>query len=411
MKIIEGALREYAWGSRTALASLRGSKCPADHPEAELWFGAHPGDPSPLVHSRENLLEHINQDVTSHLGKPCVDRFEGRLPFLMKLLSADDPLSLQAHPSKLQAEEGFARENAEGIPLDASNRNYKDNNHKPEIVIALTDFQALAGFRPPLETAELFRAVGGTTLTAHSEYLSTQPDAQGVRSIFTTFLATPAHRLSGVIDEVATQCLGYLENHPGDSRWSQEAQTTLTLIERYPGDAGVLSSLLLNRVTLSPGQALYLDAGNLHAYLSGTAVEVMANSDNVLRGGLTPKHVDISELMRVLDFEALEDPVLPVRQVPETGWTEFDTPACEFKVSTRAVGTDPVIFNADTLSSPQIIVVSQGSLTVQSEGTSSVIHAGQGIWISAHDGPVSVSSDEDATIFRTTVGNYSNPSD
>ncbi|GAA1876206.1 mannose-6-phosphate isomerase, class I [Pseudonocardia ailaonensis] len=327
MELLENPVRPYAWGSRTVIAELLGQPVPSPHPQAEMWLGAHPGDPSRLVRedgSRTSLLEALSGDPAL-LGEERRTRWSGTLPFLLKVLAADEPLSLQAHPSLEQAQAGFARENATGIPVDASDRNYRDANHKPELICALTEFHALVGFRDPVETIALLRALDVPELAPYVELLAAQPGPDGLRALFTTWITLPQSLLDGLVPAVQR---GAISLAGTDGEWAREARTALELSERYPGDAGVLAALLLNRVVLAPGEALYLSAGNLHAYLAGAGVELMANSDNVLRGGLTPKHVDVPELLRVLDFTAGPPPVHAGR--PEGGWLRYDTPASEF---------------------------------------------------------------------------------
>ncbi|MEU7816770.1 mannose-6-phosphate isomerase, class I [Pseudonocardia sp. NPDC049154] len=328
MELLENPVRPYAWGSRTVIADLLGESVPSPHPQAEMWLGAHPGDPSRIVYpdgGRASLLDALTGDPEGLLGAERSSRWEGRLPFLLKVLAADEPLSLQAHPSLDQAREGFARENSAGIAIDASDRNYRDANHKPELICALTEFHALVGFRDPVETLGLLRALDVPELSAHVELLAAQPGPDGLRALFTTWITLPQSMLDELVPALQKGAVA-LAAAGGD--WAREARTALELSERYPGDAGVLAALLLNRVVLAPGEALFLPAGNLHAYLAGAGIELMANSDNVLRGGLTPKHVDVPELLRVLDFTSGPPPVHAGQ--PEGKWRRYDTPAEEF---------------------------------------------------------------------------------
>lgn len=287
---IENTPRDYAWGSTTAIASLVGRE-PSGRPEAELWLGAHPGSPSRVVGSDETLLDVLHGQ---------------RLPFLLKLLAAAAPLSLQAHPTMDQAREGFDRENEADIPLDAPERNYKDAFHKPELVVALSEtFDALCGFRPVAETRANLERLGAAAAPL-ADRLSDDSD---LRSAFSWLIA----RDEGV-DELVT-AISDAARELAPASFSDDIGTVVALADAYPGDPGVVISLLLNRVTLARGQALYLPAGNIHAYLDGLGVELMAASDNVLRGGLTPKHVDVPELERVLDFRAVPVPYLVPTEV------------------------------------------------------------------------------------------------
>ena len=310
MNLLRGAVRTYAWGSRTAIAEFTGRPSPTAHPEAELWFGAHPGDPAWLEtdSGEHSLLQTVRDDPEGQLGAAVRSRFGDTLPFLMKVLAADEPLSLQAHPSAEQAVEGFAREDRLGIPVSSPIRNYRDRSHKPELLVALQTFEVLAGFRPVPRTVELMRALSVTDLDPFVGLLTGQPDADGLRALFTTWITAPQPDLDLLVPAVIEGAIHYVRS--GEKEFVAEARTVLELGERYPGDAGVLAALLLNRLSLRPGEGIYLPAGNLHTYLHGVGIEVMANSDNVLRGGLTPKHVDVPELLRVLDFTPASESAL-----------------------------------------------------------------------------------------------------
>ena len=257
--------RDYAWGSATALPSLLGTPV-TGQPQAELWLGTHPGSPAVVV--GDGLLSSLTT-----------------LPFLLKVLAAAAPLSLQAHPTSSQAREGFARENAAGVPLSSPTRNYKDKLHKPELIYALTPFRALCGFRSAssvqadlalLGDFEPFRSRLDDGIRPTFEWLISR--GPGVSSVISSLVAAAA-----LVDGPQFALIG-------------------ELAAAYPGDPGIAISLMLNLTTLSPGEVLFLPAGNIHAYIEGVGVELMAASDNVLRGGLTPKHVDVPELLRVLDF-------------------------------------------------------------------------------------------------------------
>lgn len=407
MRLLDGVVRPYAWGSRTSLASLRGLPTPSAHPEAELWFGAHPAAPA-MAHdgaSSATLLDVIEADPEGQLGAHCVHRYGGRLPFLLKVLAAEEPLSLQAHPSLEQAKDGFARENARGVELTASDRNYRDDNHKPELVVALTDFDALAGFRNIEDTVELLKVLQVPELDRHLGMLAGQPDSQGLRALFTTWITLPESALSTLIPAVLSGAIRYLES--GETRFSAEARTVLEIGENYPTDPGVLAVLLLNRVSLSPGQGLFLPAGNLHAYLWGTAVEVMANSDNVLRGGLTPKHVDVPELLRVLDFSPVS--VADIAPTMHTLNAEliYQTPATEFRLSKVELdGTgmrrpSSILFDVP---GPQILLCTSGSIELRGPSTHLVVPQGSAVWLGDDDPDIVVhAASAHSTFFRGLV--------
>ena len=405
--MLRGAVRTYAWGSRTAIADFTGRQSPTDHPEAELWFGAHPGDPAWLEteDGGRSLLDTLREDPEGQLGSGVRARFGDTLPFLLKVLAADEPLSLQAHPSARQAAEGFAREDRLGIPVNAPNRNYRDPSHKPEILVALGEFEALAGFRPAERTVELMRALAVTDLDPYIDLLAGQRDANGLRALFTTWITAPQPHLDVLVPAVIEGAINYVRS--GNKEFAAEARAVLELGERYPGDAGVLASLLLNRITLQAGEAIYLPAGNLHAYMHGVGVEVMANSDNVLRGGLTPKHVDVPELLRVLDFTpASEDLIRPTTTMDGMELV-YNTPAPEFAVSELRIDGENLGHEIDAPSrhdGPQILLCTEGSTVVYAKGDKVRLQRGSAAWVAADEGPIRLSADAPTKLFRATVG-------
>lgn len=401
MNLLRGAIRTYAWGSRTAIAEFTGRPTPTPHPEAELWLGAHPADPAYLETGggAESLLEVVAADPAGQLGAASVAEFGDQLPFLLKVLAADEPLSLQAHPSAQQAADGFAREEAAGVPLNSPIRNYRDRNHKPELVVALDRFEALAGFRDPGDTVHLFRALDVEALTPYVNLLAGQSDADGLRALFTTWITLPQPSLDVLVPAVLDGAVRYLSSD--DTRFVREARTLLELGERYPADGGVLASLLLNRLTLEPGEGIYLPAGNLHAYLRGLAVEIMANSDNVLRGGLTPKHVDVPELLRVLDFSPASEAHLHVETVTDGAQTRYRTPAREFALSRFDLADgEPTQVG---IKGPRILLCTQGDVTLDGSGTALKVRAGQSVWVPADGGSVTLTGRSDARVFMATV--------
>jgi mannose-6-phosphate isomerase len=407
MESMRGAIRTYAWGSRTAIAEFTGREVPTNHPEAELWLGAHPGDPAFLrTDSGEvSLLDTVRGDPDGQLGPAVRSRFGDALPFLMKVLAADEPLSLQAHPSSEQAVEGFEREERMGVPLNSPVRNYRDRSHKPELLVALEPFDALAGFRPPARTVEFLNALSVSDLDPYVHLLAGQPDANGLRALFTTWITAPQPALDVLVPAVLDGAISYLRS--AATEFGAEARAVLELGERYPNDAGVLAALLLNLLHLEPGQALYMPAGNLHSYLRGVGVEVMANSDNVLRGGLTPKHVDVPELLRVLDFTPASPETL-LSQVDREGFeSTFTTPAAEFAVSVLELDGDDLGHEVDAPcrhDGPQILLCAEGSAVVRAKADTLALHRGAAAWVSADDGPIRLVADRPTRLFRAAVG-------
>ncbi|EFV91586.1 mannose-6-phosphate isomerase [Dietzia cinnamea P4] len=396
-------VQAYAWGSRTALPELCGTASPSPHPVAEHWFGAHDSGSSLCADGRA-LDARIADDPERELGARVLAEHGGGLPFLVKLLSAEQALSLQAHPSPEKAREGYAAEDARGIAVDAADRNYRDANHKPEILVALTEFHALVGFRPVERTIALLDAFDVDSLRPYRDMLAGQPDAEGLRAVFTTFVTMPHVVLADVVSDLVTRAVSYLTVNGVDGPWSAVATTVAELAERYPTDPGVLGVLLLNRVVLQPGQAVYLGPGQLHAYLRGVGVEVMANSDNVLRGGLTPKHVDVPELMRVLEFGPLADPTVDAvpadRGIP--GEVDYPTPEPDFALSRIDLPADrPVTWRPD---GPEVLLCTSGEARVDEDGVGEVLRPGRAVWVPASARRVCLHGLDGATVFRTRVG-------
>jgi len=291
---IEGVLRRYDWGSPTAIPALLGVE-PDGRPAAELWFGAHPDDPSPAGETPLDQL--ITADPERLLGPGVAEAFGPRLPFLLKILAAGRALSIQVHPNLEQARAGYAAEDAAGIDRAAPDRNYRDANHKPELICALTPFDALCGFRPVAGTRQLLADLDVPQLRFLDDALAGE---HPLRAAFTAALTA----------EDSPAAVQALTERVADDEDERLRGVRLAAAD-FPGDPGVLVALLLNYLRLEPGEAIYLGAGNVHAYLRGTGVEIMANSDNVLRCGLTPKHVDVPELLRITEFAEVPDPRWP----------------------------------------------------------------------------------------------------
>ncbi|MBC2744172.1 MAG: mannose-6-phosphate isomerase, class I [Desulfosarcina sp.] len=323
---LENAIQTYAWGSKTAIADLLGQPSPAEKPQAELWMGTHPKGPSMVIADGDRipLQQLIDQQPVDILGNDVAMRFGNTLPYLFKVLAAARPLSIQAHPSKHQAVEGFSRENREGKALAAPDRNYRDDNHKPEVICALTPFWGLNGFRSAAAVVDLLAPVCPQLLEDAFEDLKNRQGG-GVRKFFKAMMTLSADKRQAAAQEVLDKANPWADRSPV-YRWMVQ------LARAYPADMGVLSPALLNLICLEPGQAMYLPAGQLHAYLDGMGIELMANSDNVLRGGLTPKHVDVPELLRVVKFVETSVKIIdagPVRPA-ESG---YDCPAEEFSLT------------------------------------------------------------------------------
>ena len=329
-----GAVMNYPWGSTTAIPQLLG-KPPTGAPQAELWFGAHPDAPSVVWDERGPRIfldAWIRSDPEAVLGAQVARSFGGELPFLFKLLAAAEPLSLQAHPSRAQAQAGFARENAAGVPLAARERCYRDPHPKPELICALTPFRALNRFREPAEIERRIAALALPELDSVLAPLRERPDRSGLQAFFAGWMDLECAARARIVERAAARADALAG---GGSEYAE----VVRLARRYPGDPGVLAPLFLNLVELAPGEAMFLPAGELHSYSEGLGLEIMANSNNVLRGGLTSKHVDVPELLRTLSFESAPvERLRPHEVAPGEG--RYAAPAAEFALSVVHVSPD-----------------------------------------------------------------------
>jgi mannose-6-phosphate isomerase len=324
---LDNPIRDYAWGSTTAIPELLGVQ-PSGDPAAELWIGAHPDSPSAARShpGRPGLDAVIQADPVGLLGESTVAQFGPRLPFLVKVIAAERALSIQVHPNKQQAADGYGAEQAAGIALNSGERNYRDTNHKPEMAYSITDFDAFCGFRDPAATAELFTALNVKELLAYRELLVSK---EGLRAVFTTLLSLRGEARSRLIEASLAGCHQVAE---ANGPWAGEARASMLAASDFPDDIGPVVALLLNYVQLKPGEAIFLGAGNVHAYLRGVCVELLANSDNVLRCGLTPKHIDVAELVRIADFTALLEPRLQPAE-RSTDRVDFSLPVPDFALT------------------------------------------------------------------------------
>jgi mannose-6-phosphate isomerase len=355
--LLQNTIQEYEWGSRTAIAELMGRPSPAENPQAELWMGAHPKAPSMANVNGDwiPLKVLIDENPTGILGPKAAARFDRKLPYLFKVLAAAKALSIQAHPNLAQAKEGFTRENDIGIPMDAPHRNYKDDNHKPEIICALTTFWALNGFRAIEEIVANMHGGCRREMAVEINSLKNNPNSAGLQEFFEAMMTMEPDRKNRVIKEVL-QFAHQRSDEDSLAKW------ILLLSQEYPTDIGILSPLYLNLVKLSPGEAMFLPAGQLHAYLEGLGMELMANSDNVLRGGLTPKHVDVPELLKTLSFEGQEVEKLSAKEI-RTGELAYFTPAKEFVLSVITMN-EAMTYRSATDRAVEILFCTDGEVAI-----------------------------------------------
>jgi mannose-6-phosphate isomerase len=329
---------------------------------------------------QKSLLELIEDDPKGSLGITVAEKFSNRLPFLFKVLAAEKPLSIQAHPNRQQAAEGFSRENKKGIPLDSQGRVYKDQNHKPEIICALTPFHALKGFRRNKDIIDLMTVVDATSAGLKADLLKGRPQKEGLKDFFKSLLTMDKGRQK-TATEIIMRKSEEMETAEPAFYWMQR------LYREYPGDIGILSPLFLNIISLKPNEALYIDAGELHAYLEGAGLELMANSDNVIRGGLTPKHIDVAELINILDFTSREPRIILPEDIGNNE-AVYSTGNEEFVLSIvrlKREGNEGSSHRASSQRSAEIIICTEGKAEIKDllSGESLEISKGMTVFIPA----------------------------
>jgi mannose-6-phosphate isomerase len=381
---LTGTVQPYTWGSPTVLPDFL-QVSPNGQPQAELWLGSHEMAPSRV--GDDGLDELVSDSPQAVLGDRSLARFGPKLPYLMKVLAPAQPLSLQVHPSREQAIAGFAREEALGVPRDAPHRMYRDDWPKPELYCALERTEALCGFRAPAETYRLFERLGVTALLRVAEPLR-DGTVEQLKVVFERLLRL-ADGAADLVREVG---------QAGESAAPDVlalVRTARELGSLYPRDPGVLAALLLNRVALAPMEALYLPAGNIHAYLNGHGVEIMANSDNVVRVGLTPKYVNVDELVTLVDFTpGLHAVVAPAEESP--GVWAYPTPAEEFALWRVDVRPGHVT-SAPGKGTARIALVTSGSVTFEGGTGRLALSRGQSAFVGADEASVQVTGD--GTVF------------
>lgn len=363
IRLLECPIQPYTWGSRYAIARLQGRPAPSDGPEAELWIGAHARAPALLQGQGGSLLELLAQAPETMLGPESRTRFGDALPFLLKVLAAQEPLSLQAHPSRAQARAGFAHEERARLALGDPRRNYKDANHKPELLCALEPFHALCGFRPLPAALALLERLALIEPIAPYAHLARKNGSRSLRACCEGLWELAQDERDRAVDLLLTAVRREVER--GASQ-AEEAmyRDLLEVAEHHPGDAGLLIVPLLHHIVLAPGEALFLPSGVLHSYLHGVGIEVMANSDNVLRGGLTRKNVDVRELLRTVRFE----PFAPRRFVPDPGRVEFEyePDVEEFALDTGRLHGERTVRRRPR--GPELVLATEGQLQLRGVG-------------------------------------------
>lgn len=373
---LDNVIQNYIWGSKTAIGELFGIANPTDQPQAEIWMGAHPNGCSRVAETGMLLSDLIAQDPHGVLGDYTVERF-GELPYLFKVLSAEKPLSVQVHPCKAKAIEGFARENAQGIELGAGNRNYKDPNHKPELVYALTFYKAMNGFRPVVDIVSLFNQAGVETLRTEIDALHANPSSEALSAFFTVVMNLSGERKQQAIAEL----LATVNRAAKTARAREAFELIKEFSQEYADDIGLFSPLLLNVIELEPGEAMFLHAETPHAYVKGTGLEIMANSDNVLRAGLTPKYMDVAELIDNTLFHSIAPDDIKLAPYQSDNKLSYPIPVDDFGFDIMAVSAQT---KSQYVRGAEIVMCIDGDVVLQSGDEEVRLIAGESAFICHH---------------------------
>ncbi|MBZ5738513.1 mannose-6-phosphate isomerase, class I [Nocardioides mangrovi] len=392
--------RDYAWGSTTLIPRFLGT--PSDgRPQAELWVGAHPADPAVLTDGTR-LDDHIREHADKALGAHALETFGPRLPYLVKALAAAEPLSLQVHPTSQRARIGYELEDQAGIPVGAPDRSYQDHFHKPEMIVAITRFEGMAGFRDVEKTVRILRLLEHPWADRTAKELEAAPPFQALHSVVSQILAESGAGLRDLIGEIAVAATAaearghrssrtagrhYLDRASVERESTRLFAQTASLAEKYPTDPGVLVTLLLNHVVLSPGEAMFLDAGVVHAYTSGFGVEIMASSDNVVRAGLTPKHVDVPELLNIANFTPIPAPLWePATVSPNT--LSYRPPVAEFALTIAREPGDQL-----PAEGPRTLLCLDGRVDVVSALQRQTLGRGESLFVAHAEGAIALEGD------------------
>jgi mannose-6-phosphate isomerase len=370
---LSNVIQDYPWGSKTEITDLFAIPNPNHQHQAEIWMGAHANGCSKVADSGVLLSDVINNDPKATLGEYTQQRF-GNLPYLFKVLSAEKPLSIQVHPKLSQAREGFARENEQGIPVNAANRNYRDDNHKPELVYALTFYQAMNGFRPIEEIIALFNEAKIATLSAELNALIATPNEIGLQTFFTAVMNLNGERKQSALIELQLS-----NERKAQTALAREAFTLIVAFRKeYADDIGLFSPLMLNVVELAPGEAMFLHAETPHAYVKGTGLEIMGNSDNVLRAGLTPKYIDVPELIANTRFSSIPSEEIKLAPVQMGNKSGYPIPVDDFGFQ---IITSNDCQKEQFVRSAEILFCIKGIVTVASQKDNVVLKAGESLFV------------------------------
>jgi mannose-6-phosphate isomerase len=423
MDLLRPVTQPYAWGSRRAIAGLQGRPAPTEQPEAELWMGAHPSAPSGVRRpaGATTLDAVISADPAAELGPADAARFGGRLPFLLKVLAADKALSIQVHPSREQAEAGYRAETERGLAPGDKSRNYVDDWPKPELLCALTPFEVLAGLRTPADAAALLRTLDVAELAPLAAELAATADPAALTRALAAILTWPDGQRAALLSAVLSACQRVAargesapgesapgesapgesapgESAPGESEYSAACAAAVRLDAEHPGDLGIVASLLLRHAVLPPGAAVFMPAGGLHAYLHGTGVELLGNSDNVVRAGLTGKHIDVAELLKLTD-PAAAVPVIEPWPAGD-GISVYVSPAPEFRLYRAELAAGQATLPGS--GGARIVLCTAGTAVLRAASGTLALPRGESCFLPASDGAVSAAGP--ASLFIAGAG-------
>jgi mannose-6-phosphate isomerase len=384
--LLEPVTQPYAWGSHTAIAELQGRPVPTAGPEAELWMGAHPSAPSGVRRDgvRTTLDALIAADPPGELGADCAARFGGRLPFLLKVLAAEQALSIQVHPSREQAEAGYRTENALGLAPGDRSRNYVDDWPKPELLCALTRFEVLAGMRATADAAALLRVLAVDQVAPLIAGLTGTTDPAALTRALAAILTWPPEGREALVAGVVAACARLAA---AGGEYAAACAAAVRIAGEHPGDLGIVASLLLRHAVLRPGEAVFMPAGGLHCYLHGTGIEVLANSDNVVRAGLTPKHIDVPELLKLTD-PAAPVPVIEPRPIGDRIFA-YRSPAPEFRLYRAELGAGGVTLPGT--GGARVVLCTEGTAELRAGSDALKVAKGEACYLSAADPAVTAS--------------------
>ncbi|CAK3298741.1 mannose-6-phosphate isomerase type 1 [Vibrio crassostreae] len=371
---LDNVIQHYPWGSKQSISELFDIQNPNAEPQAEIWMGAHPRGCSRVADTGQLLSEVLSQDCKGMFGEYTEARF-GELPYLFKVLAAETPLSIQVHPSKKKAQLGFERENKLGISLDASNRNYKDPNHKPELVYALTFYKAMNGFRPIQQIIELFKEAEISALDIEISALAINPNSEGLKVFFTSVMTLEGERKKLALEQLYSA----YERRPKTAMGREALQYSKGFEQHYVDDIGLFSPLMLNTIELAPGEAMFLHAETPHAYIEGTGLEIMANSDNVLRAGLTPKFIDVPELIDNTCFETTDIEGIKLKPIEKEDKLSFPIPVDDFGFDILSVSKE---ISQQYLRSAEILFCIGGEVTISTKEHKLMLSSGESAFIS-----------------------------